>query len=85
MFADPAFVLFSFSMLFVSLGYNIPFVFIVDRAVDLGNSKKDAAFLISIAGITNTIGTKFACWVSLYFGLLLAYFLLSKLRKKRMK
>jgi len=56
LFADPVFVLFSLSMLFVSLGYNIPFVFIVDRAVDLGVGRKDAAFLISIAGITNTIG-----------------------------
>ena len=36
LFADPVFILFSTSIFFIGLGYNIPVHFIVDRAVDSG-------------------------------------------------
>ncbi|CAC5388566.1 Monocarboxylate transporter 13,Monocarboxylate transporter 14,Monocarboxylate transporter 3 [Mytilus coruscus] len=51
----------SFFMLFIGnvfacTGYFIPFSYIVDRAVQMGISSSNAAFLLSIMGITNTIG-----------------------------
>ncbi|XP_052061336.1 monocarboxylate transporter 14-like [Mytilus californianus] len=51
----------SFFMLFIGnffacTGYFIPFSYIVDRAVQMGISSSNAAFLLSIIGITNTIG-----------------------------
>lgn len=42
--------------IFVCTGYFIPFSYIVDRAVQLNIPSSKAAFLISIMGITNTVG-----------------------------
>ncbi|BFZ25543.1 hypothetical protein BsWGS_28582 [Bradybaena similaris] len=41
---------------FCMLGFYVPFVYVPDRAQELGISEDQAAFLISIIGITNTIG-----------------------------
>uniref|UniRef100_A0A0B7BLW9 Major facilitator superfamily (MFS) profile domain-containing protein n=1 Tax=Arion vulgaris TaxID=1028688 RepID=A0A0B7BLW9_9EUPU len=41
---------------FVMIGMYVPFVYIPDRAEQLGISEDKAAFLISIIGITNTVG-----------------------------
>ncbi|PVD27384.1 hypothetical protein C0Q70_12542 [Pomacea canaliculata] len=38
------------------LGFYVPFVFIPERAMKLGFSEDKAAFLLSIIGITNTVG-----------------------------
>ncbi|CAG5118605.1 unnamed protein product [Candidula unifasciata] len=41
---------------FCMLGFYVPFVYVPDRALELGIPEDKAAFLISIIGITNTIG-----------------------------
>lgn len=53
---DWAFVLFLVSNIFTNLGFNAPFLFIPDRALDYGIKGNRAAFLVSIVGIANTIG-----------------------------
>lgn len=54
---DPAFGIVCFANVLVFLGYFIPFVFLRDRATEeLNITPENAAFLLSIIGITNTIG-----------------------------
>ena len=53
---DWAFVLFLVSNVFTNLGFNAPFLFIPDRALEYGISDQGAAFLVSIVGIANTVG-----------------------------
>jgi len=42
------------------LGFFVPFMFLAARAVDMGADKESASFLLSIIGITNTVG-RVAC------------------------
>lgn len=54
---DFVFVLFAVSNLLTSIGYCVPYVFLPDRAVTMQIAdKRQASFLISIIGITNTVG-----------------------------
>lgn len=53
---DWAFVLFLASNVFTNLGFNAPFLFIPDRAIEYGMETKKAAFLLSIVGIANSVG-----------------------------
>lgn len=54
---DFVFVLFAVSNLLTSIGYCVPYVFLPDRAVMMEIAdKRQASFLISIVGITNTVG-----------------------------
>ncbi|CAL1534048.1 unnamed protein product [Lymnaea stagnalis] len=53
---DISFMLICLGNITAFLGFYIPFMFLVDRAVNLDIDKSDAAFLISIIGITNTVG-----------------------------
>nr|CAD7432758.1 unnamed protein product [Timema monikensis] len=53
---DPVFLLISISNLFGIMGLYIPFFFLVDAAIKDGIEPKAAAFLLSIIGITNTLG-----------------------------
>ncbi|XP_044258335.1 monocarboxylate transporter 3 isoform X2 [Tribolium madens] len=57
---DPVFVLIGISNLFGMAGLYIPFVYLVDCAVEDGIEKGKASFLVSIIGITNTFG-RVAC------------------------
>jgi len=50
------FLLLTFSNLFATQGLYIPYMFIPSMAESKGISKVDAAFLISIVGICNTLG-----------------------------
>ncbi|XP_060073573.1 monocarboxylate transporter 14-like [Ylistrum balloti] len=50
------FLLICVGNLFAMTGFYVPFTYIVDRAVMLGIDSTRAAFLLSIIGITNTIG-----------------------------
>ncbi|KAF6032580.1 hypothetical protein EB796_009181 [Bugula neritina] len=52
--------------LFAMTGFYVPIIFSADRAVGLGISKDNAAFLLSIMGMCNTIGRVLAGFVS-YF------------------
>uniref|UniRef100_T1JMT4 Major facilitator superfamily (MFS) profile domain-containing protein n=1 Tax=Strigamia maritima TaxID=126957 RepID=T1JMT4_STRMM len=55
LFKDPVFVLFAISNFCTSIGFNVPYIYIKDRAQLLGVSSEDSSFLISIIGIANTI------------------------------
>ncbi|CAC5388567.1 Monocarboxylate transporter 9 [Mytilus coruscus] len=50
------FLLLCIGNIFACTGFFIPFYFLVDRALILGTPNTQAAFLLSIIGITNTIG-----------------------------
>ncbi|XP_045769732.1 monocarboxylate transporter 4 isoform X8 [Maniola jurtina] len=61
---DPAFMLIGVSNVFGMAGLYVPFVYIVDAAQLNGVEQSQASFLLSIIGITNTIG-RIACgWVA---------------------
>ena len=53
---DGIFVMFLVSNFFTSIGFNVPYVYTVDRAIHLGVDQKDASFLLSVVGIANTLG-----------------------------
>lgn len=61
---DLGFLLICFGNVMAFLGFYVPFVFSVDFAVSLGISKKNAAFLISVIGITNTLGRVVTGWLA---------------------
>lgn len=56
LFKDPIFIVFSTSNLLTSIGFNIPYVYLVPKAKELGLEVTTATMLISIIGATNTIG-----------------------------
>ncbi|ENN77329.1 hypothetical protein YQE_06155, partial [Dendroctonus ponderosae] len=56
LFKDPTFILFSTSNLLTSIGFSIPYVYIVPKAKELGIDIKTAGMLISIIGAANTVG-----------------------------
>ncbi|XP_060801489.1 monocarboxylate transporter 13 isoform X2 [Amyelois transitella] len=61
---DPAFMLIGVSNVFGMAGLYVPFVYLVDAAKANGIEQGQASFLISIIGITNTVG-RIACgWVA---------------------
>lgn len=53
---DPVFLLISISNVFGMAGLYVPFVYLVDDAVGKGIEQNSASFLLSIIGVTNTIG-----------------------------
>lgn len=53
---DTSFALLCFSNVLAMLGFYIPFVFIVDQSIIKGVSPENAALLLSVIGISNTIG-----------------------------
>ncbi|XP_030373139.1 monocarboxylate transporter 4 [Scaptodrosophila lebanonensis] len=61
---DPVFMLIGVSNIFGMAGLYVPFVYLVDAAKEHGIAKNDAAMLLSIIGITNTVGRVFCGWVA---------------------
>ncbi|KAK7869035.1 hypothetical protein R5R35_002983 [Gryllus longicercus] len=53
---SPTFLLLSLSGFITMMGFYIPFMFITDRAEKYGLDKNLAVFLVSVIGITNTVG-----------------------------
>ena len=51
LFKDPIFMMYAASNFLTSIGFNVPYVFTVDRAVAWDISGEDAAFLLSVIGI----------------------------------
>ncbi|XP_067677004.1 monocarboxylate transporter 14-like [Haliotis asinina] len=58
------FDLLCFGNVLAFLGFYVPFVYIVDRAILEGIPKSEAAFLVSVIGITNTVGRILAGWLA---------------------
>ena len=56
LFYDLVFMFFAASNFLTSLGFNAPYIFIVDQAISLGIEKHKADLLLSTIGISNTFG-----------------------------
>ena len=56
---DVIFLMFVISNFFTSIGFNMPFIFLTDRAVDEGIDAESAKWLVSAIGISNTFGRVF--------------------------
>lgn len=56
LFKDPVFMLFSFSNLLTSIGFCVPYIYLPDRAHQLGIDEKRGSFLVSAIGIGNMLG-----------------------------
>ncbi|GBP20934.1 Monocarboxylate transporter 5 [Eumeta japonica] len=61
---DPTFLMIGISNIFGMAGLYVPFVYIVDAAVQNHIEKSQASFLLSIIGITNTFGRIICGWVA---------------------
>ncbi|KAI4466211.1 monocarboxylate transporter [Holotrichia oblita] len=56
LFKDVIFLIFVLSNFLTSIGFNIPYVYIVSRARSLDLTHNEASMLLSIIGVANTIG-----------------------------
>ncbi|XP_074044480.1 monocarboxylate transporter 5 isoform X3 [Macrotis lagotis] len=64
LFKNPLFYIFTFSFIFCQLAYFIPTFHLVARANTLGIDTMDASYLISMAGITETVAHLLSGWVA---------------------
>jgi len=53
---DLVFVLFGVSNLLTSIGFCVPYIYLPDRGIQMGFDTRLSAFLVSIVGISNTVG-----------------------------
>lgn len=53
---DAIFVIFAVSNFCTSIGFNMPYLYVVSQAETLDISKKDASYLIASIGVANTVG-----------------------------
>lgn len=56
LFKDVIFIIFILSNFLTSIGFNVPYVYIVPKAKSLDISSEKASMLLSVIGIANTIG-----------------------------
>ena len=56
LFLDVVFILFAVSNLLTSIGFVVPYIFLPNRGLRLQFTKTEASWLISVVGISNTIG-----------------------------
>jgi len=61
---DPIFIMYAISNFLTSIGFNVPYVYTVDRAILWKIDPERAAFLLSVIGIANTIGRIILGWLS---------------------
>ncbi|XP_029011776.1 monocarboxylate transporter 5 [Betta splendens] len=61
---DPFFCIYTWSLVFSQLAYFIPYFHLSARARTLGIDAMDASFIISVAGITETISQLASGWVT---------------------
>ncbi|XP_042266228.1 monocarboxylate transporter 5 [Thunnus maccoyii] len=61
---DPFFCIYTWSLVFSQLAYFIPYFHLSARARTLGIDAMDASFIISVAGITETIAQLASGWVT---------------------
>jgi len=63
--ADPLFLLIGISNVFGMIGFYTPFVYLPSMAAQYDSiSVEDAAFLVSVIGVSNTLGRVLSGWVS---------------------
>jgi len=56
LFLDIVFMLFAVSNLLISMGFVVPYIFLPNRGLRFGFSKEESSWLISVVGISNTVG-----------------------------
>lgn len=56
LFKDIIFIIFTLSNFLTSIGFNIPYVYIVSKAKEAGLTDQQGSMLLSIIGIGNTLG-----------------------------
>jgi len=56
LFLDSVFVLIAVSVLLTGIGYVVPYVFLPNRGLRLGFDSNQSSWLISVVGISNTVG-----------------------------
>ncbi|KAL5019056.1 hypothetical protein ScPMuIL_004778 [Solemya velum] len=56
LFFNSLFMLYAVSNFILYFWYDVPYVFVTDRAIENGISETNATFIISILGIVNTVG-----------------------------
>ena len=61
---DVIFLLFVISNFCTSIGFNMPYIYLPDRAHEAGIDKTRAAFLVSVIGIANTVGRVIFGWLA---------------------
>lgn len=61
---DPVFLIACLGEVFGFIGLFVPFVYLAERAIGLGIPDTQAAFLLSVIGITNTVGRVAAGWLA---------------------
>ncbi|XP_003367103.1 conserved hypothetical protein, partial [Trichinella spiralis] len=60
----PSMLILSIANIVGMLGFYVPFVFLASYSDSLGNTKEQSSLLLSVIGITNTIGRVIFGWVS---------------------
>ncbi|XP_031773343.1 monocarboxylate transporter 12 [Apis florea] len=55
-FKNPIFILFIFSNFCTSIGFYIPYIYILPQAEEQGINKQNASYLLAVIGIANIIG-----------------------------
>lgn len=53
---EPVMLMMCLSNVLAMLGFYVPFMFIIDMATERGIATEDASLLLSVIGITNTLG-----------------------------
>ncbi|CAL1283660.1 unnamed protein product [Larinioides sclopetarius] len=61
---SPTFLLLGAGGFLTLAGFFIPFMFVVDRAVQQGITMEEATYILPVIGLTNTIGRVFCGWIS---------------------
>jgi len=65
LFKDPIFMMYATSNFLTSIGFNVPYVYTVDRATEQWKMDPlEAAFLLSVIGISNTVARLILGWLS---------------------
>ncbi|KAE9533341.1 hypothetical protein AGLY_009244 [Aphis glycines] len=53
---DPVFILYTISNFLTSIGFNIPYLYLVPQAGQMGIPSKQSSYLLALLGIANTLG-----------------------------
>ncbi|XP_064650892.1 monocarboxylate transporter 12-like isoform X2 [Lineus longissimus] len=61
---SPTFIVYGLSCFLCMIGFFVPFMFLPDHSLKMGIHKNEAAFLLSILGIANTVARVFSGWLA---------------------
>ncbi|XP_015176547.1 PREDICTED: monocarboxylate transporter 12 [Polistes dominula] len=61
---NPMFILFTFSNFCTSIGFNVPYIYLLPQAEERGINKSLASYLLAIIGVANTLGRIILGYVS---------------------